>query len=427
MPVPRHGQRCVPQPAAADGSRRPPRSGRRFRSTCTTPCVPGDGAWTCSSGCLDAAIRTLEDTPILPASLLNQYGPEPSTFRPQETVELVCDPVSMQDLNTLWEIQKPSVPLMITYAARMVFIDSDVVLTEGPPVQVRVFDMAGSPLVIAAMRVLERLSRLTPLGLRFWDDGTGAVITDGLHVEIYAPERPNASCRGAAEPQRHIRRVESSRRSRSRHPVWCRWRRSHSGRSVSRVRSSSKSPIVVSSFSRSRSSCRCPPEAPRCPGACRSRPRRRRWFRCSPTASRPVPAGMAVIRADLRQPSTSGGRMFFQPGAVGGARSACRGHATRPRARGSDWPRRDRAAVPRTGRAAHSTGVAAVSRWAGPRRSGMGGDPRRVLRAGRAGAGDTRSVPNADAAPGAVVGRCAAASPVGRSGLALRTGTRRSQ
>ena len=128
----------------------PPRTdpdGRRFR-----PAIPLDLYYAvCAWGrsvdmqqrLFGRAMRTLEDTPILPASLLNQYGPESSTFRPQETVELVCDPVSMQDLNTLWEIQKPSVPLMITYAARMVFIDSDVVLTEGPPVQVRVFDMAG--------------------------------------------------------------------------------------------------------------------------------------------------------------------------------------------------------------------------------------------------------------------------------------------
>jgi hypothetical protein len=91
------------------------------------------------------AIRTLEDTPILPAALLNQHGPEASTFRLTETVELVCDPVSLQDLNTLWEIQKPNVPLTVTYAARMVFIDSDVVLTDAPPVQVRAFDLTGAP------------------------------------------------------------------------------------------------------------------------------------------------------------------------------------------------------------------------------------------------------------------------------------------
>jgi uncharacterized protein DUF4255 len=128
----------------------PPRTdpdGRRFKPSIPLDLYYAVCAWGRSvdvqQRLFGRAIRTLEDTPILPAALLNLYGPEPATFRSQETVELVCDPVSMQDLNTLWEIQKPNVPLMLTYAARMVFIDSDVVLTEGPPVQVRAFDMAG--------------------------------------------------------------------------------------------------------------------------------------------------------------------------------------------------------------------------------------------------------------------------------------------
>jgi hypothetical protein len=125
----------------------PPRTdpdGRRFR-----PAIPLDLHYAvCAWGrtadvqqrLFGRAIRTLEDTPILPAALLNQYGPEASTFRPHETVELVCDPVSMPDLNTLWEIQKPNVPLLITYSARMVFVDSDLALTDGPPVQTRAFE-----------------------------------------------------------------------------------------------------------------------------------------------------------------------------------------------------------------------------------------------------------------------------------------------
>jgi hypothetical protein len=125
----------------------PPRTdpdGRRFKAAIPLDLHYAVCAWARSvdvqQRLFGRAIRTLEDTPILPAALLNQYGPESSTFRANETVELVCDPVSMQDLNTLWEIQKPNVPLLITYVARMVFVDSDVTITEGPLVQTRAFD-----------------------------------------------------------------------------------------------------------------------------------------------------------------------------------------------------------------------------------------------------------------------------------------------
>lgn len=40
------------------------------------------------------------------------------------------------------------------------------------------------------LRVLERLSRVSPLGVRFQDPVSGGVITDGLQVHVYAPERP---------------------------------------------------------------------------------------------------------------------------------------------------------------------------------------------------------------------------------------------
>jgi len=38
-------------------------------------------------------IRQLEDVPILPTGLLNQSGPEPDVFRPNETVELILEPM----------------------------------------------------------------------------------------------------------------------------------------------------------------------------------------------------------------------------------------------------------------------------------------------------------------------------------------------
>jgi len=94
---------------------------------------------------LGYVMRTLEDVPILPPGLLNQHGPESTTFGAQEAVELVGDPLVVQDLQLLWDLLKPNVPLIITYVARVVAIDSEIAITEGALVQTRVFDMAGGP------------------------------------------------------------------------------------------------------------------------------------------------------------------------------------------------------------------------------------------------------------------------------------------
>src|SRR5207302_5699829 len=69
---------------------------------------------------LGFAIRTLEDTPILPAGVLNQHGPEADVFRPDETVELVFEALTVQDASYIWQVaqqkEQPSAP----YVARMV-------------------------------------------------------------------------------------------------------------------------------------------------------------------------------------------------------------------------------------------------------------------------------------------------------------------
>lgn len=96
---------------------------------------------------LGFAIRTLEDTPILPAGVLNQHGPEADVFRPEETVELVFEGLTVQDTSYVWEVaqtkEQPSAP----YVARMVEIESSVALDDAAPVQTREFDLAkaGTP------------------------------------------------------------------------------------------------------------------------------------------------------------------------------------------------------------------------------------------------------------------------------------------
>ncbi len=134
---------------AINGARRnlPPTvglNGERYR-----PAVPLDlhyiaSAWAQSAvkqqRLLGWAIRTLEDVPILPAGLLNNYGPEPDIFKPSETVEIILEGLNLQDWNNLWSAVKTNPPsLSVGYVARMIGIDSTVTLAEMAAVQTREF------------------------------------------------------------------------------------------------------------------------------------------------------------------------------------------------------------------------------------------------------------------------------------------------
>lgn len=91
------------------------------------------------------AMRTLDDTPILPMSLLNAFGPDPDTFRSDETVELIFEPLSLSDMSLIWENLRPRVQLSASYVARMVVLESTVELTEAGEVQTRVFEHTKGP------------------------------------------------------------------------------------------------------------------------------------------------------------------------------------------------------------------------------------------------------------------------------------------
>jgi hypothetical protein len=87
------------------------------------------------------AMRVIDDTATLPASLLNHYGPEPDTFRADETVTLVNEPISLQDIYNIWEINKQNMQVSVAYVARVVPIESSTYqIDDAPPVQTRVFD-----------------------------------------------------------------------------------------------------------------------------------------------------------------------------------------------------------------------------------------------------------------------------------------------
>jgi hypothetical protein len=133
---------------AANTSRRnlPPSTGpdgRRFR-----PPIPVDlyyiaTAWAPTAvrqqRLLGWAIRMFEDVPVLPTGLLNNYGPEPEIFKQGETVEIILDSLTLQDLNNFWGVSKSSLQLSVGYVARMLHIQSSMPITEYAEVQTREF------------------------------------------------------------------------------------------------------------------------------------------------------------------------------------------------------------------------------------------------------------------------------------------------
>jgi hypothetical protein len=71
-------------------------------------------------------IRTLNDTPILTAALLNQMAPNEVIFSPAETVELVFDPLSLSDQSILFQnLKQPGVLPSLTYRAALVLGEID--------------------------------------------------------------------------------------------------------------------------------------------------------------------------------------------------------------------------------------------------------------------------------------------------------------
>lgn len=91
-------------------------------------------------------MRVIEDTPILPAALLNELEQNGSIFAPGESVELFLDPISLQDMSLLWEnLKQVKVLPSITYTARMVFIDSQRQVVSGEPTQTRDMQYAEMP------------------------------------------------------------------------------------------------------------------------------------------------------------------------------------------------------------------------------------------------------------------------------------------
>jgi hypothetical protein len=91
-------------------------------------------------------MRELANRAALPSGVLNEHHLGPSdTFNPGEDMEITCEPLSVQDLSSLWDVLKPHVPLSIGYVVHMVPIESLELVEAGVPVQTRRFDMGQMP------------------------------------------------------------------------------------------------------------------------------------------------------------------------------------------------------------------------------------------------------------------------------------------
>jgi len=88
------------------------------------------------------AMRTLEDTPVIPAGVLN--APFPGVFRDDESVELSLAELTTEDMFRIWEtVTEMNYQISVPYVARMIMVDSEVETQQGAPVQQRAFDMGG--------------------------------------------------------------------------------------------------------------------------------------------------------------------------------------------------------------------------------------------------------------------------------------------
>ena len=87
------------------------------------------------------AIRVLEDMSILPASVLNHYG-EGDIFHTEEAVELIWEPLPLQEIVHIWDAFKPNFQISVSYVVRMLEIDSELPLAEASLVQTRVINFA---------------------------------------------------------------------------------------------------------------------------------------------------------------------------------------------------------------------------------------------------------------------------------------------
>jgi hypothetical protein len=88
------------------------------------------------------AMRAIDDSPVLSSAFLN--AAVPAVFGTGETVELVPGELSNDETFQLWQVLPNSLQLSVSYRARVVRIESDIVDPSAGPVQVRELQVTGS-------------------------------------------------------------------------------------------------------------------------------------------------------------------------------------------------------------------------------------------------------------------------------------------
>lgn len=86
-------------------------------------------------------MRFLEDNAIVPAALLNQALTQRSVaaFKPEETVELLLEPLTLPDHLGLWDKFRNRWMTSVNYSVRMLQMESNRFVDEGPLVTSREF------------------------------------------------------------------------------------------------------------------------------------------------------------------------------------------------------------------------------------------------------------------------------------------------
>jgi hypothetical protein len=102
--------------------------------------VPFAEAASTQQRMLGWVMRLLEDLGTLSASQLNHYVREIDTFSGGEALEVVSESPELTDYLSIWE-RLHALPPSAFCRLRMVLLDSQVPLGDGPAVQTRAFDM----------------------------------------------------------------------------------------------------------------------------------------------------------------------------------------------------------------------------------------------------------------------------------------------
>lgn len=84
-------------------------------------------------------MRTLETTPVLPSGVL--HGVRPNVFRPDETVEIVVNDLTNEDLFRIWDILGEPYHLSIPYLVRNVRIETEETVPSEGAVEQRIFEI----------------------------------------------------------------------------------------------------------------------------------------------------------------------------------------------------------------------------------------------------------------------------------------------